>query len=54
MMAAGTLVAVAGIPMWFIGAHHVVVPDEKKAARAAPLALDVRVGAGTASLSVRF
>ncbi len=49
MMTAGTLIAVAGIPMWFIGARRVV--DEKKAA-AQPV--DVRVGAGTASLSVRF
>ena len=54
MMAAGTLVGVAGIPMWFIGARRVVVPDEKKAARAAPLPVDVRVGAGTASLRFRF
>jgi len=49
MMTAGTLIAVAGVPMWFIGARRVV--DETKAAA---LPFDLRVGAGTASLSVRF
>jgi hypothetical protein len=51
MMTAGTLVAAAGIPMWFVGARY--VPDEKKPAQAAP-PVDVRVGAGSASLSFRF
>jgi hypothetical protein len=51
MMTAGALAAVAGIPMWFIGSQYVVVPkDEKKAARQP----EVRVGAGSASLSFRF
>jgi hypothetical protein len=54
MMAGGTLVAVAGIPMWFIGSRYVFDTDEKKAARRAEPPVDVRVGAGTASVLVRF
>ncbi len=51
LMTAGTLAAAAGIPMWFIGSQYVLVPkDEKKAA----LVPEVRVGAGSASLTFHF
>ncbi len=54
MMAAGGVVGVAGIPMWFIGSRYVFLKDEKKAALGSDPPVDVRVGAGRANLIVRF
>jgi hypothetical protein len=51
LMAAGAAIGAAGIPMWFIGSQYVIVPKgEKKPA----LRVDVRVGAGSAAVGLRF
>jgi hypothetical protein len=51
LMTVGALASAGGIPMWFVGSRwEVVRKDEKKAA----LAPEVRVGAGTASLTLHF
>jgi hypothetical protein len=52
LMAGGALVAVAGIPMWFIGSQYVMIPDgERKQPALQP---EVSVGAGRASVRFRF
>jgi hypothetical protein len=53
MMAGGTLLGIAGIPMWFVGSRYVTIPkgeQEKKAA----LVPELRLGPGSASVSFRF
>lgn len=51
MMAAGALVGAAGIPMWIIGSQYVTVPSAEKKAALVP---ELRVGPGSASVSVSF
>jgi hypothetical protein len=52
-MAIGAAVAAAGLPMWFIGSRFVTIPPGEREKKAAVLP-EVRVGAGSASVSLRF
>jgi hypothetical protein len=58
MMAAGAVVAAAGIPLWVTGARMELVAKTPDSAPTPPkpaaLSPELRVGAGTASLLVRF
>jgi hypothetical protein len=56
LMVVGAVVGAAGIPLWALGARTVAVKsdDQKPPARPAWQAPEVRVGAGSASLTLRF
>jgi hypothetical protein len=51
LMTVGTLAGAAGIPMWFIGSQYELTPKGEKKATLVP---EVRVGAGTGSLTFHF
>lgn len=51
LMAGGTALGIAGIPMWLVGSQYVTLPRGDKKAALRP---DVRVGVGSASLTWRF
>jgi len=51
MMAGGTALGIAGIPMWLIGSQYVTLPTGEKKAALPP---EVRVGAGSASVTFHF
>jgi hypothetical protein len=54
MVGGGAALAIAGIPMWVLGSRWVLLSDDKKATLRTALPIDVRVGAGAATLSIRF
>jgi hypothetical protein len=51
VMTIGALVGAAGIPMWIVGARLVPAPKDEKRPALVP---DLRVGAGTATVTVSF
>jgi len=56
LMAAGGVVGAAGIPLWLVGSRLVPLarPGDKPPPGKPALAPELRVGAGTATLTVRF
>jgi hypothetical protein len=54
MMAGGALVGIAGIPMWLVGSRFVTIPRDETRRKEEALQPELRIGAGTATVSFRF